>query len=33
MMTNKGVIRIDLKYGENNEKVISGIKENFKAGT
>lgn len=28
----QGVIRIDLKYGENNEKVISGIKRISKPG-
>lgn len=28
----QGTIRIDLKYGENNEKVISGIKRISKPG-
>ncbi|MDO5040931.1 MAG: 30S ribosomal protein S8 [Peptoniphilus sp.] len=28
----QGVIRIDFKYGENNEKVISGIKRISKPG-
>lgn len=28
----QGMIRIDLKYGENNEKVISGIKRISKPG-
>lgn len=28
----QGIIRIDLKYGENNEKVISGIKRISKPG-
>ncbi|CDZ75246.1 30S ribosomal protein S8 [Peptoniphilus sp. ING2-D1G] len=28
----QGVIRIDFKYGENNEKVISGIKKISKPG-
>jgi small subunit ribosomal protein S8 len=28
----QGIIRIDLKYGQNNEKVISGIKRISKPG-
>lgn len=28
----QGIIRIDLKYGKNNEKVISGIKRISKPG-
>ena len=31
-MVNKGIIRVDLKYGKHNEKVISGIKRISKPG-